>query len=110
MVSEKFKEIAKLELREDEQRKQQALAHFREWLNKHPYIRKVRQGKRVDLNKFRMMKSNEISPTQTMSFCFNSYARKSSAWIASSPPLKIASWQSENTQNGSIGLKEITRR
>lgn len=34
MVSEKFKEIARIELREDEKRKQQALEHFREWLNK----------------------------------------------------------------------------
>lgn len=44
MVSEKFKEIARIELREDEKRKEQALEHFREWLNKHPYIVKVRQG------------------------------------------------------------------
>lgn len=44
MLSEKFLEKARVELREDEKRKEQALEHFREWINKHPYIRSIRQG------------------------------------------------------------------
>jgi len=45
MLSEKYLEMAKLDLREDEARKQQALQQFRDWLKKHPFIRSVRQGK-----------------------------------------------------------------
>lgn len=44
MLSDKFLVKAKEELREDEKRKQQALEHFREWLQKHPYIKSIRQG------------------------------------------------------------------
>jgi hypothetical protein len=44
MVSEKFLEKARDELREDENRKEQALQHFREWIGKHPYIKSIRQG------------------------------------------------------------------
>lgn len=44
MVSEKFLEKAKLELCENEKRKEQALEHFREWIQKHQYIRSIRQG------------------------------------------------------------------
>lgn len=43
MLSEKFLEKARVELREDEKRKEQALEHFREWINKHPYIKDIRQ-------------------------------------------------------------------
>ncbi|CRK93841.1 CLUMA_CG007368, isoform A [Clunio marinus] len=43
MLSDKFLEKARNELREDETRKEQALEHFREWLNKHPYIKSIRQ-------------------------------------------------------------------
>lgn len=45
MLSDKFLEKAKNELREDEKRKEQALEHFREWINKHPYIKSIWQGK-----------------------------------------------------------------
>uniref|UniRef100_A0A336MMV3 CSON003210 protein n=2 Tax=Culicoides sonorensis TaxID=179676 RepID=A0A336MMV3_CULSO len=41
-VSEKFKKIAKEELGEDEQKRSQALAQFREWIAKHPHIRACR--------------------------------------------------------------------
>lgn len=41
----KFIEIAKDELREDDLRKQQALAQFNEFLDKHPFLVKVRRGK-----------------------------------------------------------------
>lgn len=44
VLPEKFVEKAKRELREDENRKEQALEHFREWLKKHPYIKEYRQG------------------------------------------------------------------
>jgi len=43
MLPDKFLEKAKLELREDEKRKEQALEHFREWIHKHPYIKNIRQ-------------------------------------------------------------------
>ncbi|XP_063701167.1 retinaldehyde-binding protein 1-like [Culicoides brevitarsis] len=41
-VSEKFKKIAKEELGEDDQKRTQALAQFREWIAKHPHIRACR--------------------------------------------------------------------
>jgi len=47
MLSERFKAIAKEELREDDNRKQQALKQFRDWINSHPFIRNVRQGQFV---------------------------------------------------------------
>lgn len=34
----------KEEIREDDTRKEQSLAQFREWLAKHPFIVKCRQG------------------------------------------------------------------
>lgn len=37
-------EKAKNELRETESRKSQSLAQFREWINKHSFLRDVRQG------------------------------------------------------------------
>jgi hypothetical protein len=40
----KFKDIAKEELREDESVRSQALAQFREWIAKHPQIKKCRTG------------------------------------------------------------------
>lgn len=40
-----FIEKAENELRETESRKTQSLAQFREWINKHPYLKGVRQGK-----------------------------------------------------------------
>lgn len=43
-LSEKISEIAKSELREEDLRKRQSLAQFREWLSKHPFIKKCRQG------------------------------------------------------------------
>lgn len=43
-LSEKVLERAKTELREECSRKSQSLAQFREWLSKHPFIKKCRQG------------------------------------------------------------------
>lgn len=40
----KFIEMAKNELREDDSRRAQALVQFNEWLDKHPFITKVRRG------------------------------------------------------------------
>lgn len=48
MLADKFLEKAKEELREDETRKEQALEHFRQWIQKHPYIKDIRQGKKLD--------------------------------------------------------------
>lgn len=45
MLTDKFMEMAKTELREDDKRKEQALEHFREWIQKHQYIKNIRQGK-----------------------------------------------------------------
>lgn len=47
MLAEKFVQKARLELREEENRKKQALEHFREWIKKHPYIKEIRQGRRL---------------------------------------------------------------
>lgn len=43
-MDQKFIEIAAKELREDELRKQQSLAQFRDCLSKHPFLKHVRQG------------------------------------------------------------------
>lgn len=43
-LSEKILERARTELREEDFRKSQSLAQFREWLSKHPFIKKCRQG------------------------------------------------------------------
>lgn len=44
-LTSKFKEIAKDELREDESVRSQSLSQFREWIAKHPHIKKCRTGK-----------------------------------------------------------------
>ncbi|XP_055603784.1 clavesin-2-like, partial [Uranotaenia lowii] len=41
-LSDKFRKLAKEELREDDEIREQALAKLREWIAKHPYIRKCR--------------------------------------------------------------------
>jgi hypothetical protein len=46
-VDERVLENAKRYLREDESRKQQSLAQFREWLSKHPFIIKCSAGEEV---------------------------------------------------------------
>jgi hypothetical protein len=43
-MDQKFIDKARDELREDDLRKSQALAQFREWLGKHPFLSNVRQG------------------------------------------------------------------
>lgn len=43
-MDSKFIEKARVELREDELRKRQSLAQFRDWLSKHPFLKDVRQG------------------------------------------------------------------
>jgi hypothetical protein len=44
-MDSKLVEKALLELREDDSRREQSLAQFREWLAKHPFLSQVRQGK-----------------------------------------------------------------
>ena len=41
-LNSQFKQIAKDELREDDNIRTQALAQFREWIAKHPHIRRCR--------------------------------------------------------------------
>lgn len=43
-MDQKFIDIARNELREDEFRKQQSLVQFRDWISKHPFLNQVRQG------------------------------------------------------------------
>lgn len=43
----KFVEKARLELGETELKRTQALAHFREWLSKHRYLKDCRQGELI---------------------------------------------------------------
>jgi CRISPR/Cas system CMR-associated protein Cmr5 small subunit len=43
-LSEKYKELAKTNVREDESRREQSLEQFREWLSKHPFIKKCNTG------------------------------------------------------------------
>lgn len=43
-MDKKFIEKARVELREDDLRKSQALAQMRDWLAKHPYLKEIRQG------------------------------------------------------------------
>jgi hypothetical protein len=43
-MEKKFVDKARIELREDELRKNQSLAIFRDWLSKHPFLSGVRQG------------------------------------------------------------------
>lgn len=44
-LSAELQEKAKIEVREDETRKQQSLEQFREWIAKHPFIKNCRTGK-----------------------------------------------------------------
>jgi hypothetical protein len=43
-MDQKFIDKAEAELGETELRKSQALAQFREWISKHPFLNNVRQG------------------------------------------------------------------
>jgi hypothetical protein len=43
-MDQKFVEKAFVDLREDEARRVQSLEQFREWLEKHPFLKNARQG------------------------------------------------------------------
>ena len=43
-MDQKFIDMAKAELGEDDLKRTQALQHFRDWLAKHPFLSGVRQG------------------------------------------------------------------
>jgi len=62
MVSERFLEIARSELREEDARKEQALEHFREWIKKHPFITNVRQGNETCNRYSKKLISNVLLP------------------------------------------------
>jgi hypothetical protein len=46
-MDKKFIEKARIELREDEFRKNQSLEQFRDWISKHPFLSCVRQGESI---------------------------------------------------------------
>lgn len=82
MLAEKFIQKARVELREEENRKKQALEHFREWIRKHPYIKKIRQGiNRTSL----LINFNQLMPInflclQMTRFCFSSCELRNTQW------------------------------
>jgi hypothetical protein len=43
-MDQKFIDMAKADFGEDDAKRTQALAHFREWLSKHPFLSQARQG------------------------------------------------------------------
>lgn len=75
-LSSKFKDIAIEDLREDDTIKSQALAQMREWIAKHPHIKKCRTGK-LSLSRLPDIGSVTSSFQMLCSF-FASCARKSS--------------------------------
>lgn len=60
-----FKQIAKEELREDENIRNQALAQFREWIAKHPHIKRCRTDS-VFLLRFLRVKKFSLQPACEM--------------------------------------------
>lgn len=53
-------EREKNELREDDARREQSLAQFREWISKHPFINDVKTGKKIIFNRWKL-KFNSFS-------------------------------------------------
>jgi len=47
-MDQKFIDLAKNELGEDDSKRNQSLAHMKEWLSKHPFLQNVRQGIKVN--------------------------------------------------------------
>lgn len=43
-LSPELMEKARIEVREDDNRRQQALEQFREWIHKHPWIKRIEIG------------------------------------------------------------------
>lgn len=64
-LNSQFKKIAKDELREDENIRTQALAQFREWIAKHPHIKKCRTDA-VFLLRFLRVKKFSLQPACEM--------------------------------------------
>lgn len=64
-LSSHFKQIAKEELREDENIRNQALAQFREWIAKHPHIKRCRTDS-VFLLRFLRVKKFSLQPACEM--------------------------------------------
>lgn len=46
-VPEHVLEKARLEIREDENRKQQSLQQFKDWIAKHPFIKRCSTGEKL---------------------------------------------------------------
>lgn len=64
-LSARFKQLAKDELREDESMRTQALAQFREWIAKHPHIKRCRTDA-VFLLRFLRVKKFSLQPACEM--------------------------------------------
>lgn len=60
VLEQMYIDKAKNELREDDLRKSQSLAQFREWIAKHPFLKNVRQGtlKKIFFSSFFFMFSS----------------------------------------------------
>lgn len=66
-LSAKFKDIAKEELREDESVRSQSLSQFREWIAKHPHIKKCRTGKQENTSQENYHQLKQISSRRAVS-------------------------------------------
>lgn len=64
-MDQKFIDIAKNELREDDLRKSQSLAQFRDWISKHPFLSEVRQGKTSVHRKLGKVQKNQEGVAMT---------------------------------------------
>jgi len=80
MLADKFLEKAKEELREDETRKEQALEHFRQWIQKHPFIKDIRQDDVFLLQFLRTKKYSMDKVFNTFENCILAQ-RKYSRWF-----------------------------
>lgn len=75
VVSEYYLKVAQDELREDDFRRSQSLDQFREFVCKHPAIKKCRSGEKVHLSLSELIQKFNI--LQMIDFCCNFYEVKS---------------------------------
>lgn len=69
-LPEQARKLALDELREDDSSREQSLVQFREWINKHPNIKKCRTGKNII--KSSLSNSNsKISTSSCVKFVLN---------------------------------------
>lgn len=80
-VDEKVLNVAKKEVREDDNRKEQALVQFREWIDKHPAITNCRKGKFSEFTNESDLMNFNIFKLQMTSFYYNFYAQKNTQML-----------------------------